>query len=174
MGVSAGSAHARQPARPAGRGNEGAPEAIHPPEIEAMLARQKEAETAGDLDRVNAIKARLWLDGPLAPAGRVGGQARRLFFDMNAVAPRSPPTGSDFDVAPAYRRLGEIPVPSLVIWGDLDFPHIQERCRHVAAKMPNGSGHELAGVAHLPSLERPAEVTALLAGSLDRCSGRRA
>jgi pimeloyl-ACP methyl ester carboxylesterase len=150
----------------------GAPEAIHPPEIKRLLAQMKEAEGVGDLDQVNAIKARLWLDGPLAPEGRVMGQARRLFLDMNAIALRSPPAGSDLDVAPAFHRLDEISAPSLVIWGDLDFPHIQERSRHIAATMRNGAGHELAGTAHLPSLERPADVTGLLAAFIDRCSGR--
>ncbi len=150
----------------------GAPEAIYPPEIKGLLARLKEAEAAGDLDQVNAIKARLWVDGPLEPEGRVVGQARRLFLDMNAIALRSPPTGSDLDVAPAFHRLGEISVPSLVIWGDLDFPHIQERSRHIATVMSNGSGHALTGAAHLPSLEQPADITGLLAGFIDRCPGR--
>jgi pimeloyl-ACP methyl ester carboxylesterase len=152
----------------------GAPEPIHPPDIEGLMARLKDAEQAGDLDRVNAIKAHHWLDGPLQPEGRVTGEARRLFLDMNAIALRSPPIGSNLDVAPAFQRLGEISMPSLVIWGDLDFPHIQERCRHIAMTMPNGSGHMLTGTAHLPSLERPAEVTNLVAAFIDGCSGQRA
>ena len=150
----------------------GAPEAIYPSDIKGTLALLKEAEKAGDLDQVSAIKARLWLDGPLAPEGRVTGEARRLFLDMHALALRLPPPGSNLDAAPAFGRLGEISVPTLVIWGDLEFPHIQERCRHVAATVLNGSGHELAGAAHLPSLERPADVTGLLAEFIDRCPGR--
>jgi pimeloyl-ACP methyl ester carboxylesterase len=141
----------------------GAPEPIHPPDIEGLMAGLKDAEQVGDLERVNAIKAHLWLDGPLQPEGRVTGEARRLFLDMNGIALRSPPVGPNLDVAPAFHRLGEISTPSLVIWGDLDFPHIQERCRHVAATMPNGSGHVLTGMAHLPSLEQPTEITNLLA-----------
>lgn len=150
----------------------GAPEPIHPPEIESLLARQKQAEAAGDLDRVNAIKARLWLDGPLAPEGRVTGEARRLFLEMNGIALRAPPIGRDVELAPAFHRLGAISAPALVIWGDRDFPHIQERSRDVAAMLPNGSGHALTGAAHLPSLERPAEVTALIAAFVTRCAGR--
>lgn len=141
----------------------GAPEPIYPPEIKGVMAELKKAQEARDLDRVNAIKARLWLDGPLAPEGRVTGQVRRLFHDMHAIALRSSPIGANLDVAPAFHRLGEIAAPSLVIWGDLDFPFIQERCRHVAATVLNGSHHELTGAAHLPSLERPADVKGLLA-----------
>jgi pimeloyl-ACP methyl ester carboxylesterase len=150
----------------------GAPEPIYPPKIKGLIAQLKEAEEVGDLDQVNAIKARLWLDGPLEPEGRVMGQARRLFLDMNDIALRSPPTGSNLDVAPAFHRLSEISAPSLVIWGDLDFPHIQERSRHIATMMLNGSCHELTGAAHLPSLERPADITGLLAEFINRCSGR--
>jgi len=148
----------------------GAPEPIHPPDIAGLMARLKDAEQAGDLDRVNAIKAHHWLDGPLQPEGRVAGEARRLFLDMNAIALRSPPIGANLDVAPTFQRLGEISAPSLVLWGDLDFPHIQERCRHIATTMPKGAGHILTGTAHLPSLERPAEITSLVAAFIYGCS----
>jgi len=146
----------------------GAPEAAHLPDIAAVLARQKAAEDAGDIDAVNAIKARLWLDGPLASEGRVAGEARRLFLDMNAVALRAPPTGSNHDTAPAFDRLGEITVPTLVLWGDLDFPHIQDRCRHIVAAMPDAAGHALAGTAHLPSMDEPTKVTSLVRDFIDR------
>lgn len=141
----------------------GAPDPTYSPEIEELMTQSKEAEASHDLDRVNAMKARLWLDGPLAPAGRVAGPARDLLLDMNGIALRSPPVGSDVDVPPIYHRLSEIVAPSFVVWGDLDFPYVQERCRHVAATVPNGSGREMKGTAHLPSLDQPEEVTALLA-----------
>ncbi len=69
-------------------------------------------------------------------------------------------------------HLGEISVPTLVISGDLDFPHIQERSRHVAKTVLNASCRELTGVAHLPSLDRPADITGLLAEFISCCSGR--
>jgi len=147
----------------------GSPEATYPPEVKALMAQQKHAQDAGDLDRLNAIKARLLLDGPLAPEGRVPGAPRRLFLDMNDIVLRSPPVGSNRDVAPAYPRLDEISAPALVLWGDLEFPHIQSRSRHIATVMPHGSGHELSGTAHLPSLDRPAEIAALVAAFIDRC-----
>ena len=140
----------------------GAPHPTYPPEIEPVMAQVREAELSGDLDRVNALKARLWLDGPLAAEGRVSGAARDLLLEMNGIALRSPPIGSDVDVPPIFDRLAEIEVPCLVIWGDLDFPFVQDRSRHVATTVQNGAGHEITGVAHLPSLERPAEITGLL------------
>jgi len=146
----------------------GAPEAIYPPEIEKLMAQSKDAEASGDLDRLNAMKARLWLDGPLASEGRVAGPARDLLLDMNGIALRSPPIGSDVDDPPLFHRLAEVTVPTLVVWGDLDFPHIQDRCRYVAATVPDAEGIEMHGVAHLPSLERPADVTALVSGFVTR------
>ncbi|WP_208539303.1 alpha/beta fold hydrolase [Algihabitans albus] len=152
----------------------GAPEATYPPEIESVTAQLTEAEKGGDPERIGALKARLWLDGPLAPEGRVAGPARRLFHEMHSIVLRSPPVGSDSDTAPNFQRLSELSVPSLILWGDLDFPHIQERCRHMVAAMPRASGRKMTKVAHLPSLERPAEVTGLLTDFIDRCPGGRA
>ena len=146
----------------------GAPEPVHPPETQAELERQKQAENAGDIRQVTEIKARLWLDGPSASPGRVGGDSRQLLLEMNAKALRSPQPGPSVDAVAAYERLSEIQVPTLVVWGDLDFPHIQERCRHVVESVNGSRGHEISGAAHLPNLERPAEVTKLIVDFLDR------
>lgn len=144
----------------------GAPEPAYPPEIAALMASLAAAEAAHDWDRVSAIKAHLWLDGPLQHEGRVSGALRETFLQKNAATLHQPPIGANLDTASAFPRLADIAAPSLVIWGDFDFPHIRERSRLLGITMPNGSGHELAGAAHLPSLERPQEVTRLLAGFL--------
>ncbi|MGL4575540.1 MAG: alpha/beta fold hydrolase [Burkholderiaceae bacterium] len=140
----------------------GAPEPAHTLEIELLLKRLKEAEELGDLSQVNAIEAHMWLDGPLAQERRIGGQARELFMNMNRIALCALPTGANRDAVPAFQRLCEITVPSLVIQGNLDFPHIRERSQKIARTILNGSYIELVGAAHLPSLERPADVTRLL------------
>jgi len=144
----------------------GAPEPAYPPAIAAVMASLAAAQAAHDWDRVSAIKAHLWLDGPLQREGRVSGELRETFLQKNAATRHPPPIGVNLDTASAFPRLADIAAPSLVIWGDFDFPHIQERSRLLAATMPNGSGHELTGAAHLPSLERPQEVTRLVAGFL--------
>ena len=38
------------------------------------------------VDAINALEAHAWLDGPLAPDGRVGGAVRDLFLAMNDIA----------------------------------------------------------------------------------------
>ncbi|MGK8208467.1 alpha/beta fold hydrolase [Burkholderia cenocepacia] len=146
----------------------GAPEATGSPEIDSLSAQLMEAEKIGDVNQAIALRTRLSLDGPLEPAGRVVGPARQLFMEMNSVALRTPPVGKNLDIAPAYHRLAEIPIPSLVICGNLDFPATLERSRYVATTILNGTYHELSGAAHLPSLEQPAHVTNLIAEFIRR------
>ena len=50
------------------------PTPVYPSEIDALLTLQKDAERSGAFGRVSAIKAHLWLDGPLQPEGRVTGE----------------------------------------------------------------------------------------------------
>jgi pimeloyl-ACP methyl ester carboxylesterase len=146
----------------------GAPEPEHPPAVAALMERLAAAERAGDLDEVNRIEAHLWLDGPLSPEGRVAGEVRRLFLEMNGLALRAPPAGAELDAAPAHARLGEIGVPALVMQGSLDFPHIVARSRRMASALPRGTLAEIGGTAHLPSLERPEEVTRAVAAFAGR------
>jgi pimeloyl-ACP methyl ester carboxylesterase len=98
----------------------------------------------------------------MSPAGRVAGPARDLFLAMNGVALRAAPAGDAVAAPPAWDRLDEIAVPTLILCGDLDFPHLQDRCAHIARTIPEAENRSLAGVAHLPSLERPDEITAIL------------
>lgn len=148
----------------------GAPAPVYSPEIQEMVARQREAESAADRDRINEIKAELFLDGPLADPGRVTGETRRLFLEMNAIALAAAPIGANVDDMEAFARLGMIDVPASVIWGEFDFPHIQERAHTVARLLPNAQGRALAGVAHLAGLEQPDLVTGLLKDLVKRCT----
>lgn len=139
-----------------------APEPVYAPDIAALLAQQRQAEASHDLDLLNAVKARLWLDGPLQQENRVTGEKRALFREMNGTALRLPPSGANNDNVATYQRLSEIRGPTLIACGSFDFPHIQERCRHIAGMMPQAAFKPLPGTAHLPSLEQPANITALL------------
>jgi len=133
------------------------------PEIAARLEALEAAEAREDLEAVNELEAQLWLDGPAQPAGRVGGAVRALFLAMNGDALRLAATAGEALAAPsAWPRLHEIAVPTLVVWGPLDFPHLVERMRQLVAAVPGARGHELGGTAHLPNLERPEAFDALL------------
>lgn len=130
------------------------PEA-YPTAIAALMAELESAEEAGDVDRVNAIEARLWLDGPLTDENRVTGPARRLFLDMNGKALRHPPLTKEQPSSSAIDRLRNIAVPALVIWGDLDFPHIQQRSHWIGDAIAGAKRLTMRGCAHLPNLEQP-------------------
>lgn len=119
----------------------------------------------GDLDAKNELQAQLWLDGPLSPPGRVGGEARSLFLSMNGTALRAPHPGVAVEEPSAWARLESIQAPTTVLWGDLDLPHLQDRCRLLAQRIPAAQGTMLPGVAHLPSLEAPEQFNT----ALQRC-----
>lgn len=146
----------------------GAPGAADlPPEIQARVDELDAAEEAGDLTRVNELEAVLWLDGPASPAGRVDGRARDLFLDMNSIALAHPELTGEIEAPAAYGRLAELAMPVLVLWGDLDFPHIRQRAQVLVGTIPDARGVEIPGTAHLPSLEQPERVNELLRGFLD-------
>src|SRR5690606_27422754 len=62
----------------AGTAWSGAPYPDDPPEVQAIIADLVAADEAGDLDRLNELECRLWLDGPGGDPGRVDGPAREL------------------------------------------------------------------------------------------------
>lgn len=148
----------------------GAPEAVYSSELQAMLAQQQQAEASRDLARLNEIKARLFLDGPLASPGRVTGPLRRLFLEMNAIGLAAAPSGANRDTGRPFDHLKTIDAPSSVIWGNLDFPHIQSRAKLVAQLLPNAEAHELQDVAHLAGFEQPNVVTNLIRHLVKRCN----
>ncbi|MBE1494185.1 pimeloyl-ACP methyl ester carboxylesterase [Amycolatopsis lexingtonensis] len=59
-------------------------------------------------------------------------------------------------------RLAEITTPALVVIGTADAPGLVELSAHLAESLPEAEYVELADTGHLPSMERPEEVTALL------------
>ncbi|WP_310963295.1 alpha/beta fold hydrolase [Nocardioides terrisoli] len=107
----------------------------------------------GDLDEVNRIEAHLWLDGPLQAEGRVEGEARRLFLEMNAAALAAADPGGQADPPAAWDRLDEVGVPTLVLVGEHDLRHVRANARRVAESVRAARLIELDGVAHLPHLE---------------------
>jgi pimeloyl-ACP methyl ester carboxylesterase len=123
-----------------------------------------EAYEAGHLDELNRLEVELWLDGPAGPQGRVGGPARALALDMNAIALRSDvPEDAGGSGLDAWSRLEEIRGPATLAWGELDVPIVIDRCRELAERLPAVRGTRvLSGTAHLPYLEQPHAVAELI------------
>jgi pimeloyl-ACP methyl ester carboxylesterase len=134
----------------------GSPDAAsYPLAVSTLSDEIDSAEAAGDLERMNRAEAHLWLDGPLAAEGRVTGEVRELFLDMNRRALNAPNAGDVTDSNDAWNNLAKIQVPVLVMIGELDLPHLQERSAHIAKVIPNAKLVSMNDVAHLPALEAP-------------------
>jgi pimeloyl-ACP methyl ester carboxylesterase len=118
-----------------------------------LNARIESADAAGDVDEVGRIEAWMWLDGPSAEEGRVGGTARELFFDMNGRALRAEDPGEPAEISPAWPRLDEIAAPTLVMIGRLDAEDVQAIDEQAAAIIPGAQLRFLDGVAHVPHVE---------------------
>jgi pimeloyl-ACP methyl ester carboxylesterase len=119
----------------------------------ALNARIESADAAGDVDEVARLEAWMWLDGPGAEEGRVGGPARELFLDMNRRALRAEDPGEQAAIPPAWPRLREITAPTLVMIGRLDAEDVQVIDEQAAGIIPGARLRFLDGVAHLPHLE---------------------
>jgi len=126
-----------------------------------LLERSEDPALSPD-ERIAAL-AHLWLDGPTAPEGRVGGTARELFAAMNRriLAVGAPHDAGDAGVD-AWTRLGDVSVPVLCAWGDLDLPPDLPFYAETARRLDRGPGQVVPGVAHLPGLERPDLVAGLV------------
>ncbi len=132
-----------------------------------------EADQAGDLERVNELECQLWLDGPAAPSRRVGGAVRSLFLEMNRVALHASDVGEATWATDSWSRLEELDLPTCVVVGDLDLPHIVERSAIVARRVQGASIVTLAETAHLVALEDPLRFSAVLQSFLASVGGAR-
>jgi pimeloyl-ACP methyl ester carboxylesterase len=143
-----------------------APKAF-PTDIQAQMEALDKAEDANDLARVNSIEADLWLDGPTSISGRVTNAIRNLFLEMNGNALSMPKLTKEIEPISAYNRLSDLLLPALVIWGELDFPHVKERCQYLVDNIPGAKGKEISGTAHLLNLEQPEIINGLLKSFLN-------
>ena len=133
----------------------------------ALNALIESAEAGGDLDEVGRLEAWLWLDGPGADEARVGGPVRELFLAMNDRALRAEDPGDQAETPPAWPRLGEISVPTLILVGRLDAEDIVAIDEPAAALVPGARLVFLDGVAHVPHLEGDPATLDAIAGFVD-------
>lgn len=139
----------------------------------AELEEQIEyAAEGGNVARVNRLEARLWLDGPTSPEGRVDGPVRDHFLEMNAIALEHPPLTQEDEPEPAFDHLGLIAATVLLVAGELDGTDTLERHEELAEALPEAYAVTIEDAAHLPSLERPEDFNEILVTFLDAVTGR--
>ena len=121
------------------------------------------AFTAGALDECNRLEVRLWLDGPAGPDGRVTGPPRELALDMNRIViANGEPEADGASRLDAASRVHEIAIPAVVACGELDIAFQVRRSAELADALPNATYRSLPDRAHLPYLEAPDEIAALI------------
>lgn len=140
-------------------------------EEQAIEMAEEDAWERGDLDLLNKVQAHEWLDGPRSRSGRVGGAARALFLDMNALALNKPPLNQEEARPDAWSRIEEVSAPTLLIVGDEDFTALVDRHETLSETMPNAFAVVLEGAAHIPSIEKPELVNSLILQFLDAFDG---
>jgi pimeloyl-ACP methyl ester carboxylesterase len=133
-------------------------------ELNALI---EAAEEAGDIDEVGRLEAWMWLDGPSAEEGRVGGATRELFLAMNDRALRAEDPGDEGETPGAWPRLGGLAVPTLILLGRLDAEDIHVIDELAAPLIPGARLKLLDGVAHVPHLEGDPATLDEIAGFLN-------
>jgi 3-oxoadipate enol-lactonase len=140
-------------------------------EVREYGAAEDAAIDAGDLDAASEINVRFWVDG----AGRTPDQVdARIRSDVHEMQRRALELQIEAGEAAEERlavedigdRLSEIAVPTLVIVGEHDASDMHAIADQITTAVPDSRREQIAGTAHLPSMERPAEFDRLVLGFL--------
>ncbi|MEI5101816.1 alpha/beta hydrolase [Streptomyces sp. PmtG] len=148
------------------------------PEGEAFDEAEEALLEAGDLDGAAALNARTWL-GPEADDA-VRALVTRMQRENFAHWYTALEVGRDGTVRDPGEHelpepdvdLGAVTAPALAIGGAHDLADFRETAAALPGLLPRARHVELPWAGHLPSLERPAETTALLLGFLRAEHGR--
>ncbi|MER6994502.1 alpha/beta hydrolase [Streptomyces sp. NPDC000410] len=146
------------------------------PALRDFDAREDELIEAGDLAGAVELNVNTWL-GPEADEAvreRVRLMQRHAFDvqlaadeaaeEAAVAAGETEPEPDDPHIDPAA-----VEAPTLVVTGAHDVPDFRAMSARLAELVPGARTTELAWAGHLPSLERPAEITALLTDFLREC-----
>lgn len=141
-----------------------------PGEQQAVFDRIEALWQAKDWEALVDLETQVWVDGPLAPAGRapasVREQVRRMIHAIEtrdeAEAEEVPPP------VPAVDRLDRIACPVLVVIGAHDTTGTRASADLLTLGAPDVRRVDFPDAAHLPSLEHPARFNAELREFLDR------
>lgn len=128
------------------------------PRLVETWKEMERLEAARDWSALVELETQVWTDGPGQPADRVDPHIRREMVGWNMqnyLAEQ--PADKVIAAPPALEHLGDIKVPTLVMWGTLDETTVGEAGERLAAAVPGAQKHVFEDVAHMVNLERPAE-----------------
>jgi len=131
------------------------------PGLRAVWEREEELYEAGDIDGLTDLMVHTFV-GPAATddtRAAVGAMQRHNLEIQMAVADEPEPLRAEVD-------LTAITAPALLVTGAHDLPDFHRVATGLAATLPGAQHVHLDWAGHLPSLERPADIDALLLASL--------
>ncbi len=130
---------------------------------------EERALVRGALEQAVELNLRTWVDGPYRQPGVVDPALRRgvgTALHRALEAQRRTPLGEEIELDPSLgERLTAVRAPVAVAVGELDQPDFATIGERLAAGLPRARLHRVTGAGHLPALERPDAVAALLAGT---------
>lgn len=143
----------------------GLPEHEWSQEVEDYGAAEDEAVSRGELERATELNLRMWLDRPGRAPEALDPALRSYVAEMQRhaleqQAPHWPQLHEQLLAPDVGERLPEIAAPALVLCGDEDVEDMRALARRIAGEIPGAQYEEIAGAAHLPSLEQPAAFNA--------------
>lgn len=130
--------------------------------IRAVWAEEERLVTTGDVDGATDLMVRTWL-GPDADdwARELVRDMQRRAYDVQLAA------GDDVDDRELDVDLTRLTMPTTVVFGGHDVDWFADIARQLARQLPDARLVELPWAGHLPSLERPAETSALVRDAVD-------
>jgi 3-oxoadipate enol-lactonase len=139
-----------------------------PPQWDELVAAWK----SGDLEKTAEIETHIWVDGLTRTPDQVDSKVRDKVTEMNMIALKNEKLGlgkeKELD-PPAAKRLSEIHVPTLVIIGEYDTPYLHAAGNFMAETVA-GAQKVVMPTAHVPSMERPHELSQHVKQFLDGLS----
>ena len=137
-------------------------------EVRAGWTEEEAAYGRGDFESAAETSVRLWLDRPTRTLGDEAVREMVLrSYEMQRGAWEAGAREEEALDGPVGDHLREIACPTLVIVGKDDVPDMLAIAAHVAESIHGAQLATVQRAAHLPSLERPDEVNALLLAFLE-------
>jgi 3-oxoadipate enol-lactonase len=119
--------------------------------------REEELIDAGDIAGAVELNVETWLGPEADQATRERVRLmQRHAFEVQLAAPE------EYEPAEVAVDLGAITAPSLVVSGAKDLPDFRFIAARLTALLPGARPVELPWAGHLPTLERPQELSAML------------
>jgi 3-oxoadipate enol-lactonase len=131
------------------------------PQLQAIDGEENRLLGLGDVDGAAALNARAWARYGSPEVQQKVFEMQKNAFELQLATPVQ-------QLAPATIDLAAIRAPTLVVWGELDWPDFVTIAQRLAREIEGAETAVVEGAGHLPALERPQVVAGLLNGFLQR------